>query len=154
VNPSPVARSLPNLLSWLRLLIGCAFPFLPTEWRFVTVTVAALTDLADGEASRLLHAESEFGRLLDPVADKVFVAGVVVALLADGSLAWWQAGLVALRDLAVLVGAFWVVLRRGWSACWGMRPRWPGKVTRRPFSSFSCWRCCWGSRWRSRCCLS
>jgi phosphatidylglycerophosphate synthase len=95
----------------------------------LAVAVAALSDLADGAASRLLHAQSEFGQLLDPVADKVFVVGVVAALLADGSLAWWQAGLVALRDIAVLAGALWLVLRRGWPACRGMRPRWPGKVT-------------------------
>jgi len=129
VSAPPFVRFLPNLLSGLRLLLGCAFPFLPVEWRLATVAVAALTDLADGEASRLLRAESEFGRLLDPVADKVFVAGVVLALLADGSLAWWQAGLVALRDIAVLAGALWVVLRRGWSACRGGRAGGPGKVT-------------------------
>jgi phosphatidylglycerophosphate synthase len=93
---------LPNALSLTRLLLGVVFPWLPPSWRLAAVVAAGLTDLLDGAFSRLLHAQSRVGRLLDPVADKVFLAGVVLTLLVEGTLGLGEAVLLGLRDLAVL----------------------------------------------------
>lgn len=120
---------LPNALSLFRLLLGCCFPLIPADLRLSAVAVAALTDLADGALSRRLHAASSIGRALDPIADKVFVLGVVLTLIAEGSLPGWQAGLIGLRDVTVLMGAGWLFLRHGYAAVPGLAPSLLGKAT-------------------------
>src|SRR6202044_3635414 len=46
--------------------------------------VAALTDFVDGWLARRLHAETVWGAILDPIADKVLVCGVILGLLSLG----------------------------------------------------------------------
>ena len=121
-------RLTPNLLSLGRLLAGLAFPWLPAAWRLPAVGLAGLTDLADGYASRRFHARTVTGRLLDPVADKVFVLAVVGTLLAEGVLRPWECALVILRDVCVVAGALWVALHERDLAAGRIRPRFPGKL--------------------------
>ena len=66
--------------------------------------VAALTDVLDGLAARLLGQHSRFGEILDPIADKLLAFCILVALVTAGRLPAWLAVLVIGRDLA-LVGA-------------------------------------------------
>jgi phosphatidylglycerophosphate synthase len=120
---------IPNALSVLRLMLGLALPFVPAEWRLWVVVVAALSDMLDGLAARWLRAESEAGRLLDPVADKVFILVLMGTLIAEGALhPLWALGL-ALRDVVVLVGLAYTVARRQWAKGRTMRPSWLGKCT-------------------------
>ena len=120
---------LPNGLSVARLLLGLAFPLVPSEWWLWVVVVAALSDALDGLSARLLHVESETGRMLDPVADKVFVLMLAGTLVAEGAIhPFWAAG-VAVRDLVVLAGLVVVAVRGRWEAYRKMRPSWPGKCT-------------------------
>ncbi|MCI0701123.1 MAG: CDP-alcohol phosphatidyltransferase family protein [Planctomycetia bacterium] len=122
-------RYLPNSLSIIRLLLGFAFPFFPTDWRLWVIIIAALSDAFDGLTARWLHAESKAGRLLDPIADKVFILMVALTLLAESAIhPLWAAG-VAARDLVVLVGVVIVTVRRRWSAYRKMRPKLIGKIT-------------------------
>src|SRR5262245_19356633 len=126
VNP---LHYLPNSLSIARLLLGFAFPFIPNDWRLWVVIVAAISDALDGLTARWLHAQSKAGRLLDPIADKVFVLMVALTLLAEGAIhPLWAAG-VAARDLVVLVGVVVVTVRCRWSAYRKMRPKLIGKAT-------------------------
>jgi CDP-diacylglycerol--glycerol-3-phosphate 3-phosphatidyltransferase len=68
-------------------------------WGFL---VAGVTDFFDGWLARKLKVESTLGAILDPIADKVLVAGAVVGLAVLGS---WQTaaagGLILFRELAV-----------------------------------------------------
>jgi CDP-diacylglycerol--glycerol-3-phosphate 3-phosphatidyltransferase len=120
---------LPNALSVLRLGLGLGFPLFPAGWRAGVVICAALTDLIDGALSRRMHVMSRTGRLLDPIADKVFVFAVVVTLVAEGLLQPWQVLLIGLRDLTVAGGAAWYLWQRNWTACERMRPTLLGKAT-------------------------
>jgi phosphatidylglycerophosphate synthase len=124
-----VRHAIPNALSLSRLLLGVTFPFLPTDWRLAVIVIAAVTDLLDGLAARWLRAESETGRMLDPVADKVFVLVLAGTLVAEGALhpLWWLG--IAARDVVVLVGVAAVLLRRRWRQAREMRPSWLGKCT-------------------------
>jgi phosphatidylglycerophosphate synthase len=93
------------------------------------VIVAALTDALDGFMARWLRAESDTGRLLDPVADKGFVLALVGTLLAEGALhPLWALG-IAVRDIVVLVGLMDTIVRRRWAVGRKMRPSWLGKCT-------------------------
>ncbi|MBP3958652.1 CDP-alcohol phosphatidyltransferase family protein [Gemmata sp. G18] len=124
-----LSHLVPNGLSGARLVLGVAFPFIPAEWRLWAVIGAALSDLLDGLTARWMHAESNAGRLLDPVADKVFVLALVATLLAEGALhPLWALGL-AIRDVTVLVGLVYVIARRQWGVGRRMRPSLLGKAT-------------------------
>jgi phosphatidylglycerophosphate synthase len=120
---------IPNGLSAARIVLGLAFPFTPVEWRLWIVIAAAVSDALDGLAARWLGAESNTGRLLDPVADKFFVLMLVGTLLAEGALhPLWAVGLAA-RDITVLVGLLYVIARRQWARGRRLRPSALGKVT-------------------------
>jgi phosphatidylglycerophosphate synthase len=124
-----VLAAIPNLLSLLRLALGVVFPWLPPEWRLSVIVIAAFSDLLDGAISRTLHAASTTGRVLDPVADKVFALSVLATLLVSGELQLWEAALVSFRDLAVLVGVVLLALVRGRSVLKNLPPTVLGKVT-------------------------
>jgi|JI10StandDraft_1071094.scaffolds.fasta_scaffold04395_10 cardiolipin synthase len=52
----------------------------------------ALTDWLDGYLARHMNQKSEFGRFLDPIADKILVMALFMALIANGTLnGWWLA---------------------------------------------------------------
>ena len=120
---------LPNGLSLTRLVLGLVLPWLPADWRLGVIAAAALTDLFDGLTARWLHASTETGRLLDPLADKVFVLVLVVVLISERVIGPWWAVAVVARDLVVLAAAV-VVMARGRAADFRrMRPRWLGKCT-------------------------
>lgn len=120
---------LPNALSLSRIVLGLAFPFVPADWRAAVVIAAALSDMFDGLTARWLGAESNAGRLLDPVADKAFVLLLAGALLAEGALPpFWALGLAS-RDITVLVGLGYVIATRQWARGRRLRPSPVGKVT-------------------------
>jgi cardiolipin synthase (CMP-forming) len=122
-------HAIPNALSASRLVLGLAFPFTPAEWRLWVVAVAALSDMLDGLVARWLGAESDTGRLLDPVADKVFVLMLMGTLIAEGTLHPLWALALALRDVVVLIGLVYTVARRQWAKGRKMRPSRLGKCT-------------------------
>lgn len=89
-------RNLPNLLTIGRLLslpLLVAMMLLDSVWAawaaLAIYTLGCLTDWLDGYIARKFRMESAFGKFLDPVADKVFVATVLIALQANGHLPWW-----------------------------------------------------------------
>ena len=83
-------QSLPNILTFIRLGLIPLFVILliePTDsMRYAAATVflvAALTDYLDGLVARRLGAVSDFGKLLDPLADKILVMAALVMLVAQ-----------------------------------------------------------------------
>lgn len=122
-------RRLPNLLSVLRIALAAVFPFVPDQWRLVVVVGGGLSDWLDGYVARRFDAHSSAGRLLDGIADKLFVFSVLATLTLTGALAWWQTLLVISRDLAVTFVAAYAAIERNWPAFGRLRPRLPGKVT-------------------------
>jgi len=108
-TPSPLKRSLPNLLSISRLaLAGPAIhAILSGRWRWATVLLvaAAITDGLDGLLARRWNAATRLGAYLDPIADKALLSGAFLALGIAGALPWWLVGLVLGRDVLILAGA-------------------------------------------------
>ena len=83
---------LPNALTILRIALVPVFAILfvmPGDLArviaFVVFVIAAVSDWLDGFAARKLNAGSAFGRMLDPIADKVLVAVALMMLVAEGT---------------------------------------------------------------------
>jgi cardiolipin synthase len=84
---------LPNAITIMRVVLvpvfAVAFAMPGNNWRmvaFVVFCIAGLSDALDGLAARKLNAGSDFGRMLDPIADKVLVAVALMMLVAEGNI--------------------------------------------------------------------
>jgi CDP-diacylglycerol--glycerol-3-phosphate 3-phosphatidyltransferase len=110
---------LPNALTIGRLLLLPAFVVLVLicdggrSWPAAIVfAVAGVTDQIDGYLARRWHVESAFGKIADPLADRLMIDAAVLLLLHAGRLPW-AALLIPARDLVVLIGTP-IVLGRGY----------------------------------------
>ena len=119
---------IPNILSLVRIGLALIFPWSPPPWRPGLVVAAALSDLFDGRLSRALHGTSTVGQILDPVADKLFVASVLITLVISRQLTVAVILLLGFRDLTVLLGSIWSVIRDGWLSLHQMPPSLLGKL--------------------------
>jgi CDP-diacylglycerol--glycerol-3-phosphate 3-phosphatidyltransferase len=106
--PSPLAQ-LPNALTVARLLLIPVFVALlvPAEggesWAAAIVfAVAGVTDQVDGFLARRWHVESAFGKIADPLADRLMIDAAVLLLFWHDRLPW-IALLIPARDLALIV---------------------------------------------------
>ena len=102
-------RWLPNGLCVLRMLLAP-----PTAWlllqgeywlTLLVFFVAAVTDAADGYLAKRFHWETELGKALDPLADKLLLVTAYITLAWLGLIPLWLAVLVVLRDLVITGGA-------------------------------------------------
>ena len=115
---APLAQS-PHALTLLRLAL---IPFFvavyvaagdgsswAAGWIFL---VAGVTDQVDGFLARRWQVESRFGKLADPLADRLMIDAAVVLLWLDDKLPWYAALIVVLRDV-LLVGGYRLLMPRG-----------------------------------------
>ncbi|MEZ5557165.1 MAG: CDP-alcohol phosphatidyltransferase family protein [Pseudomonadales bacterium] len=100
---------LPNLITVARI-----FLVLPTAWllwdsryveALVLMSIAGASDALDGWLARRLGALSQLGAALDPVADKLLVAAMIVIFTIQGHLPLWLTLIVVGRDATILAGA-------------------------------------------------
>ncbi len=128
MSPRRAIRTIPNLLSYSRLLLAAGFVVVPaTEARVGLIGVAAATDFLDGWLARRVRATSRWGALLDPIADRVFVLTVVATFLFTGRLSSGGYFVLLMRDLATAVG-FLVARIVPWLRPVQFTARLPGKV--------------------------
>jgi cardiolipin synthase len=67
--------------------------------------VAAATDVIDGYLARHFGATTATGAFLDPIADKMLLTGVYLALALSGSIPWWLVGVIFGRDIFILAAS-------------------------------------------------
>jgi phosphatidylglycerophosphate synthase len=92
-----------DVLSVLRIPLAAAFVAVSdTGWRLAIVAAAAATDLLDGPVARR-WGSSAYGPVLDPIADKVFMAGAVGVVAFSGTLELYEIAGVLLRDIVATV---------------------------------------------------
>jgi len=96
------SMSLPNMLTYARIaaipvVVGCIYAQsimdgpLWLRWVAVAIFIAAgVTDYLDGYYARIWNQQSAFGRMLDPIADKLLVASCLLMLAADGIIHGWS----------------------------------------------------------------
>ena len=98
----------PNRLSVLRIALAAAVAALiygGVPWALITALVlfvlACFTDWLDGWMARRYRIVTNFGKFIDPVADKLLVLSTMIALCGRGSLPAWACIVVLFRELAV-----------------------------------------------------
>ncbi len=123
----PLGRfwTIPNVLSLLRLVLAFPLAYLvltrgPLSWVITLALLAIVTDWFDGWVARWSHTVSEWGKVLDPLADKVTAGLVSMALVVRGDLPFWFFVFVVLRDALIVLGGMLLAhrTRRVYMSLW------------------------------------
>ena len=133
--------TVPNLMTLTRILLAPVMVWILLErWflvGFFVVLGIGLSDAFDGWIARKLDQQTDLGAALDPVADKVMSAAVVIPLLCVGVLPVWFVAIVLGRDVLLVLGAGvlalmgkkpqpatrlgkWNTILLGWTVLWSM----------------------------------
>ncbi len=99
-----------NMLSLSRVVLAIPVTYLilvdgSVGWILGLILLAGLTDWFDGNLARWSHTVSNWGKVLDPLADKAAMLMVSTALVIRGDLPLWFVGLIALREVLVVLGS-------------------------------------------------
>jgi len=100
--------NLPNRLSLLRVVLipvclGLLYVGTPLfdALALAVFLIASFTDFLDGHIARSRNLVTDFGKFVDPVADKLLVLSTMILLTAQGKMPAWMVIIVLARDLAV-----------------------------------------------------
>ncbi len=100
--------NLPNKLTVARVCMVPLFMIallINTETSRIVATIlfalASLTDMLDGQIARKYNLITNFGKLMDPLADKILTAAAMVCLVQLGDLAAWIVVIVLFREYAI-----------------------------------------------------
>lgn len=100
--------SIPNLVTLVRILLVPIVVWAIAGGHmlvaFALFLAAGISDAVDGFLAKRFHMQSELGRYLDPLADKVLIVSIYVSLGVSGAVPGWLVILVVSRDL-MIVGA-------------------------------------------------
>lgn len=113
-------HNLPNILTIFRIVVTPLIVWLLVGFNgltlhmvaFILFLVASLTDLFDGMLARKLQVVSEFGKFMDPLADKILVNSTFITLNIIGIMPIWITAVVILRDIVVTL-LRWIMLANG-----------------------------------------
>lgn len=99
-----------NMITISRLaLLPFIVYFLMTEQRitaFILILISFISDGLDGYVARKLNQESELGKSLDPLCDKISLAIILITLLLLNSMPLWGVIVIITRDFLILLGSF------------------------------------------------
>jgi len=118
-HPDPVAQfrakksiwTPANGISFLRMLLVIPAVYFLAQKEYTlaatTFAIAYATDLLDGFIARKTNDVSEYGKIIDPLADKVFVGAVVIAMMVLGLVPVWFVAIILARDVVILLAGIW-----------------------------------------------
>ena len=100
--------TLPNILTCLRVLLIPVFMVLAYQNNMpcdiaalIVYVVACLTDYVDGNLARKNNQVTNFGKFMDPVADKLLVMAALLIFVEDGTIAAWMVAIILGREFIV-----------------------------------------------------
>ena len=114
-DPGDRVLTVPNAISMARLAGVPVFLWLvlvpQADWWAVGLLIAsALSDWLDGKLARAWNQESRLGQVLDPAADRLYIAATLIALAVRAIIPWWLVAVLVSREL--VLGVTLLVLRR------------------------------------------
>lgn len=111
--------TVPNVLTVVRIALTPVYLMLlfSDAWYLkvlggLVFGIAALTDLYDGKIARAAGTTTEFGRFMDPLADKLLVSSALIAFVMMGIVQAWLVTITLVRDVAITLLRM-VAIRRG-----------------------------------------
>ena len=111
--------TLPNQLTVLRIILTPIFAFALFKqgfnWKFIAVLifiVASLTDFYDGIIARKYGYVSQWGKFLDPLADKILVSTAMVSLAMLGYIQMWMVIVIIFRDVVITILRSYAMFRK------------------------------------------
>ena len=102
--------NLPNKLTIFRVILIPFFvffmlaPYFPDNGKYIAVAIfiiASLTDMLDGKIARKYNLVTNFGKFMDPLADKLLVCSAMICLVATGPLASWIVIIIISREFII-----------------------------------------------------
>jgi cardiolipin synthase len=100
---------LPNAISFMRIALVAPILMLILRddfaWALALFALAGFSDGLDGYLAKRFDWHTRLGPLLDPVADKLLVAGTFITLAYTQDIPIWLASVVILRDVIIVAGA-------------------------------------------------
>jgi len=118
-NDVPILN-LPNILTFIRLLLVPVFAFLLPQsqdsdvirwWATAVFGIAALTDFIDGYLARKYKLITNVGKIADPIADKLLIGTALIALSLESTVSWWFTVIILTREIAITLLRFKVINR-------------------------------------------
>jgi cardiolipin synthase (CMP-forming) len=107
--------TVPNVISMARLAGVPVFLWLvlgpqADGWAVGLLIAAGVSDWLDGKIARAWNQQSRLGQVLDPAADRLYIAATLVGLAVRAIIPWWLVGLLVAREMVLVVAL--LVLRR------------------------------------------
>ena len=101
--------TIPNMLSIARIFLTIPITYLiltdgSIVWILSLIALAVCTDWFDGVVARWAKSVSEWGKVLDPLADKISASSVVLALVIQNKIPLWFLLVIVTRDILILIG--------------------------------------------------
>lgn len=112
--------NLPNILTLSRIVLAVVLVFLLEQGSamgnilaVVVFSMAALTDYYDGYFAKKQGLVSDFGKIMDPIADKILLLSTFGVLAHIGMIDWWMFIVIAVREITVTVSRLYVMRTKG-----------------------------------------
>lgn len=126
-----IPRQLPNAITIARIPLAVVFIVLlllggrdgevspPLRWIAAVLFIVAIsTDWVDGALARRYDIVSDFGKLWDPIADKLLTGAGFIGLAILGEIWWWLVIVVLVREWGITIHRFTIVQERVVAAAW------------------------------------
>lgn len=106
--------TIPNFLSALRMFLGLFLFFYYLVFLnyetvkhifIISIIIAYISDILDGYIARKTNNITEFGKIIDPLADKIFIFVLVLVLYLSGLLSKFLFYSIIIRDIFILLGS-------------------------------------------------
>jgi len=116
--------NLPNKLTMLRILMIPVFIIVLMTGHFyisaIIFILASATDALDGHIARKYNLVTNFGKIMDPLADKILVISALICLVELGDVAGWMVIVILAREFTItglrtVAAAQGIVIAAGWS---------------------------------------
>ena len=102
-------KHIPNILTVIRFIfipsIVLALVYDNYLLALILFTLSSLTDVLDGKIARKYNAISDFGKLMDPLADKLTQLSILLTLAIKNVIPWWIVVILVLKETVMIAGA-------------------------------------------------
>lgn len=107
--------NLPNVLTGLRMVLIPLFVWayyqVDPVLALIIYLLAAATDWLDGFLARRWHQVTSFGKLADPLADKLMLLTMLFCMGQSGRVPWWVLGVMLGKELLMVIGSVFLLKR-------------------------------------------